>query len=102
MYISFLSLPTSNSLCQVLTIGATNLASELDGALLRPGRFEVTYEISAPSPIGRLEILKYHSRNKPLANQDMLLKVAEVTVVSYGRDWAVGHWLTNDGWRLLL
>jgi cell division protease FtsH len=25
----------------VLTIGATNLASELDGALLRPGRFEV-------------------------------------------------------------
>lgn len=67
---------------QVLCIGATNLASELDAALLRPGRFEVTYEISAPSPVGRLEILKYHSRNKPLASQEMLLKVAEVTVVS--------------------
>jgi len=29
-------------LCQVLTIGATNLAQELDQALLRPGRFEVS------------------------------------------------------------
>lgn len=30
---------------QVLTIGATNLAQELDAALLRPGRFEVVYEV---------------------------------------------------------
>jgi hypothetical protein len=32
----------------VLTIGATNLASELDGALLRPGRFEVGHHCTSP------------------------------------------------------
>lgn len=64
---------------QVLTIGATNLASELDQALLRPGRFEVVYEIPSPGPIARLEILKYHSRNKPLEHPSTLTKVAEVT-----------------------
>jgi cell division protease FtsH len=47
---------------QVLTIGATNLAQDLDQALLRPGRFEVVYEIPSPGPTARLEILKYHSR----------------------------------------
>lgn len=47
---------------QVLTIGATNLAIDLDQALLRPGRFEAVYEIPTPNPTARLEILKYHSR----------------------------------------
>ena len=50
---------------QVLTIGATNLAQELDQALLRPGRFEVVYEIPSPGPTARMEILKYHSRCAP-------------------------------------
>lgn len=63
--------PLSPTLCpphppppppQVLTIGATNLAQELDQALLRPGRFEVVYEIPSPGPTARMEILKYHSR----------------------------------------
>lgn len=35
----------ANKTEQVLTIGATNLAQELDAALLRPGRFEVVYEV---------------------------------------------------------
>jgi SpoVK/Ycf46/Vps4 family AAA+-type ATPase len=47
---------------QVLTIGATNLAADLDQALLRPGRFEAVYEIPSPNPTARLEILKYHAR----------------------------------------
>ena len=64
---------------QVLTIGATNLAQELDQALLRPGRFEVVYEIPSPGPQARLEILKYHSRNKPVADPNMFVKVAEAT-----------------------
>lgn len=68
----------SNAL-QVLTIGATNLASDLDQALLRPGRFEVVYEIPNPGPVARLEILKYHARNKPLENEGLLRKVAEAT-----------------------
>ncbi|GLI69609.1 hypothetical protein VaNZ11_014276 [Volvox africanus] len=66
---------------QVLTIGATNLAQELDAALLRPGRFEVVYEVPQPGPSARMAILRYHSRNKPLdgdGNQ-LLLKVAEAT-----------------------
>jgi ATP-dependent Zn protease len=48
----------------VLTIGATNLVAELDQALLRPGRFEVVYEIPAPDPRARAEILRYHARAK--------------------------------------
>jgi len=64
---------------QVLTIGATNLAQELDQALLRPGRFEVVYEIPSPGPVARLEILRYHSRNKSLDDTAMLARVAEVT-----------------------
>jgi len=32
----------------VLTIGATNLAQDLDQALLRPGRFEAVFEIPSP------------------------------------------------------
>lgn len=63
----------------VLTIGATNLAQELDQALLRPGRFEVVYEIPSPGPVARLQILGYHAKNKPLENGGTLQKVAEVT-----------------------
>jgi len=63
----------------VLTIGATNLAQDLDQALLRPGRFEVVYEIPNPGPVGRLEILRYHARNKQLESDGLLTKVAEVT-----------------------
>eukprot|EP00879_Flechtneria_rotunda_P028369 GHRR01030473.1.p1 GENE.GHRR01030473.1~~GHRR01030473.1.p1 ORF type:complete len:319 (+),score=89.91 GHRR01030473.1:118-957(+) len=64
---------------QVVTIGATNLAQELDQALLRPGRFEVVYEIPAPGPTARLEMLKYHGRNKPVQDESLYYKVAEVT-----------------------
>ena len=43
------SSPPSSSLpLQVLTIGATNLAQDLDQALLRPGRFEAVFEIPSP------------------------------------------------------
>lgn len=63
----------------VLTIGATNLAQDLDQALLRPGRFEVVYEIPSPGPVARMEILKYHSKNKPLENESLISSVAEVT-----------------------
>ena len=41
------------------------LTPELDQALLRPGRFEVVYEIPSPGPTARMEILKYHSRCAP-------------------------------------
>ncbi len=44
----------------VLTMGATNLASVLDAALLRPGRFDWKISIDAPDFMGRKEILKYY------------------------------------------
>ncbi|GLC47538.1 hypothetical protein PLESTB_001403000 [Pleodorina starrii] len=71
----------SNKTEQVLTIGATNLAQELDAALLRPGRFEVVYEVPQPGPSARMAILRYHSRNKPLEGDGnaLLIKVAEAT-----------------------
>lgn len=66
----------------MLTIGATNLAADLDQALLRPGRFELVYEIPNPGPVARLEILKYHARNKPLESEGILRQVAEATQVN--------------------
>ena len=71
--------PPPNARAQVLTIGATNLASDLDQALLRPGRFELVYEIPNPGPVARLEILKYHARGKPLESEGLLKSVAEAT-----------------------
>ncbi len=44
----------------VLTMGATNLASVLDPALLRPGRFDWKITIDPPDFLGRKEILKYY------------------------------------------
>jgi cell division protease FtsH len=44
----------------ILTMGATNLVSTLDAALLRPGRFDETIQVNLPSPEGREEILRYY------------------------------------------
>ncbi len=44
----------------VLTIGATNLVSVLDQALLRPGRFDRQLRVGAPSYDGRREVFEYY------------------------------------------
>ncbi len=46
------------------------------------GGAQVVYEIPSPGPVSRMEILKYHARNKQLDNEGLLKKVAEVTQVS--------------------
>merc|ERR1719298_309042 len=51
----------------VIVIAATNRADTLDAALLRPGRFDRRVPVDLPDVKGRLEILKVHVRNKPLA-----------------------------------
>ncbi len=51
----------------VIVIGATNRPDVLDPALLRPGRFDRRVTVDLPSLSDRLEILKVHSRHKPLA-----------------------------------
>lgn len=39
----------------------------------------MVYEIPSPGPTARLEMLKYHGRNKPVADDNLYYKVAEVT-----------------------
>ncbi|KIY50849.1 ATP-dependent metallopeptidase Hfl [Fistulina hepatica ATCC 64428] len=47
----------------VVVIGATNLESSLDKALVRPGRFDRIIHIPLPDVIGRAKILAHHMRN---------------------------------------
>lgn len=54
----------------VIVMAATNRPDVLDAALLRPGRFDRHVTVDKPTWRGRLEILKVHTRNKPLADPD--------------------------------
>ena len=51
----------------VIVLAATNRPDVLDPALLRPGRFDRHVTVDRPTKKGRLEILKVHTRNMPLA-----------------------------------
>ena len=51
----------------IIVMAATNRADILDKALLRPGRFDRQVYVGLPDVRGREEILKVHTRNKPLA-----------------------------------
>lgn len=76
---------------QVLIIGATNLSSALDDALLRPGRFDRIIHMGRPTPQNRLKILQVHAKDKPLdrSNDDALLaKVAELAIGYSGAELA--------------
>jgi cell division protease FtsH len=60
----------------VIVIAATNRPDVLDSALLRPGRFDRHITVDRPTWKGRLEILKVHTRNKPLSDNVDLERVA--------------------------
>ena len=64
---------------RVLLIGATNRSDLLDSALLRPGRFDRIVQVDLPDLEGRLQILRLHTRNKPLARDVKLKKIAAET-----------------------
>lgn len=64
---------------RVLVIGATNRSDMLDPALLRPGRFDRQVKVDLPDKSGRLEILKIHVANKPLAEDVDLEAIARET-----------------------
>ena len=72
----------------VIVIGATNRPNAIDPALRRPGRFDREIEIGVPDKKGRLEILKVHTRNMPLADDVDLNKLAEITHGYVGADIA--------------
>lgn len=70
----------------IIMIAATNRPDILDPALLRPGRFDRQVVVDAPDVKGREEILKVHSRKKPLADDVDLKKIARATVGYTGAD----------------
>ncbi|URZ15822.1 CDC48 family AAA ATPase [Clostridium felsineum] len=72
----------------IIVIGATNLPNNVDTALRRPGRFDREIEINPPDKIGRLEILKIHTRAMPLDKDINLESIAEVTHGFIGADLA--------------
>jgi len=72
----------------VILIAATNRPDVLDPALLRPGRFDRQVGVSAPDLKGREQILKVHSKNKPLADDVNLEVIARRTPGFTGADLA--------------
>ena len=70
----------------VIVMAATNRADILDPALLRPGRFDRRISVDLPSLMDRVEILKIHARNKPLAPDLNLEEVARGTPGFSGAD----------------
>ena len=72
----------------VILIAATNRPDVLDPALLRPGRFDRQIGVDAPDLNGRHQILKVHSRGKPIAADIDLLSVARRTPGFTGADLA--------------
>lgn len=70
----------------VIIIAATNRPDVLDPALLRPGRFDRQVTVGRPDTKGREEILKVHSKNKPLGPDVDLKDVAKGTIGFVGAD----------------
>ncbi|NMB66999.1 CDC48 family AAA ATPase [Candidatus Woesearchaeota archaeon] len=62
---------------EVIVIGATNRPDMLDTALLRPGRFDKILLVNAPEEKERLSILKIHTKNMPLGENERLLEEKE-------------------------
>lgn len=70
----------------VIIIAATNRPDILDPALLRPGRFDRKVVMDNPDVAGREEILRVHSRGKPLAPDVDVKAIAKITAGFSGAD----------------
>ena len=70
----------------VIVMAATNRPDILDRALLRPGRFDRQITVNYPDVKGREEILKVHSRGKPLGPDVNLATIAKSTSGFTGAD----------------
>ncbi|MBQ8536072.1 MAG: AAA family ATPase, partial [Clostridia bacterium] len=70
----------------VIVMAATNRRDILDPALLRPGRFDRQVTVNYPDLNGRVEILKVHSRGKPLAEDVDLENIAKRTPFATGAE----------------
>ena len=70
----------------VIVLAATNRPDILDHALLRPGRFDRQVTVNYPDVKGREEILKVHSKGKPLGEDVSLAVLARRTPYMTGAD----------------
>lgn len=77
-----------DSRTNVILIAATNRPDILDPALLRPGRFDRQIGVTAPDLIGREQILKVHSKGKPIADDVDMAVIARRTPGFTGADLA--------------
>lgn len=71
---------------RVIVMAATNRSDVLDPALLRPGRFDRRVVLALPTKNEREAILKIHARNKPIAENVNLEKIAATTAGFSGAD----------------
>ena len=72
----------------IVVMAASNLLDQLDPALLRPGRFDRQVFVPAPDLRGREQILRVHTKNKPLSLDTDLKRVAQHTSGLTGADLA--------------
>ena len=70
----------------IIVMAATNRIDILDPAILRPGRFDRRIGVGAPDVQGREDILKVHSKNKPLSEDVNLEQIARTTAGFTGAD----------------
>jgi cell division protease FtsH len=72
----------------IIILAATNRPDILDPALLRPGRFDRRVVLDLPDVVGRVAILKVHSKNKPLGSSINMETIAKETAGFSGADIA--------------
>src|SRR5690606_31060706 len=72
----------------VIVMAATNRPDVLDPALLRPGRFDRQVTVDLPDRKGRLDVLRIHTRGKPMDPAVQLEDVASATIGFSGADLA--------------
>ena len=70
----------------IIVMAATNRVDILDPAILRPGRFDRKVVVGRPDIRGREEILKVHAKEKPLADDVDLHRIAQTTAGFTGAD----------------
>lgn len=76
------------SRAHVIVMGATNRPNSIDPALRRFGRFDREIDIGVPDEVGRLEVLRIHTKNMKLAEDVDLEKVSKNTHGYVGSDLA--------------
>ncbi|KAF6140192.1 hypothetical protein GIB67_000240 [Kingdonia uniflora] len=76
------------SRAHVIVMGATNRPNSIDPALRRFGRFDREIDIGVPDEVGRLEVLRIHTKNMKLSEDVDLENISKNTHGYVGADLA--------------